>query len=804
MILQSLHLRFYKQYRYLDLEFREGLVCIVGRNGAGKSTLFNAIVYALFGKEDGAKEHIRTAHTPHSSPVEVSLNFFLDNNLYRVERLLKGKRSDAQALLYRNDSLIADGVTAVNEEIQKRLGLDSSGFRNTAFAAQKELDALSRTGGESRKKMIRQMLGLEKLDRIQILVRQDVRDIANQIKGQSEALLPPEEVEKIRQEIERMLQMAQEQDRAIASEQTEYDKMKALDVEIKCRFDAQSLRKDQHQKAIAEREALKSRLQTLSAEYARLQTTQSDLAKRKEAHLQNKPDYAALQKLREAITQQEDQLERFRLTRELASRIYEKKEAIAKQTELLTHLDAELETERDNNLLIAKIAQEIAELERRLEELGAQIRLNGEHIKIIAHRIAERKKRIDDLRKSGKNGSCPTCLRPLLEAYDQVMDDMLREIEHEKNVEIRDLDAERRELESIETQLKKDLTLLQKDREAAIIRRSKLQDQRKRREEESARSAELNLQLERLLAQLQSVGPGAETYDANLHRELKSRYEIAGKTIAAWEKEDESLKRDIPAIEKNLSNNEQSRRETETSIHRCNENIREIAFNPATFDAVNRERNEFAQKLSRQAEILSEARAKGESMRRDADKLRARLDDNQRMLNQIQEKIQERDALIHLENCIKQFKDETLARVGPAISAEAGALFQRITEGKYEGIHVDENFDFWIFDGGTPYPVSRFSGGETDLACFCLRIAVTKAVATLAGAEQHLGFLGFDEIFGSQDEIRRENILAALQLLKEQFRQIYVVTHIESVRDAFQHILEVRQEQTGSRALWSS
>ncbi len=52
MILNSLHLENYKQYRRLELVFREGLVGIVGKNGAGKSTIFEAILYCLFGRDE--------------------------------------------------------------------------------------------------------------------------------------------------------------------------------------------------------------------------------------------------------------------------------------------------------------------------------------------------------------------------------------------------------------------------------------------------------------------------------------------------------------------------------------------------------------------------------------------------------------------------------------------------------------------------------------------------------------------------------------------------------------------------------
>jgi len=115
---------------------------------------------------------------------------------------------------------------------------------------------------------------------------------------------------------------------------------------------------------------------------------------------------------------------------------------------------------------------------------------------------------------------------------------------------------------------------------------------------------------------------------------------------------------------------------------------------------------------------------------------------------------------------------------------------------------VNDSFEFSISDNGKMYPISRFSGGEIDLANFCLRIAVTRAIIELSGAGHRLEFLAFDEIFGSQDEDRRMEIMNALSLLKEQFPQIYIISHIESLRDYFPYLLEVQSSATGSTAVW--
>ena len=62
MILNTLRLSNYKQYSHLELAFREGLVGIIGKNGAGKSTIFEAILYCLFGRDEGNKAPVSYTH----------------------------------------------------------------------------------------------------------------------------------------------------------------------------------------------------------------------------------------------------------------------------------------------------------------------------------------------------------------------------------------------------------------------------------------------------------------------------------------------------------------------------------------------------------------------------------------------------------------------------------------------------------------------------------------------------------------------------------------------------------------------
>jgi exonuclease SbcC len=131
-------------------------------------------------------------------------------------------------------------------------------------------------------------------------------------------------------------------------------------------------------------------------------------------------------------------------------------------------------------------------------------------------------------------------------------------------------------------------------------------------------------------------------------------------------------------------------------------------------------------------------------------------------------------------------------RVRPQLEEHASSLFDQMTNGRYPKITLDEDYNIFIHDGTSAYPIRRFSGGEEDLANLCLRIAISQVVAERAGAETPT-FIVLDEIFGSQDVERRERILQASMRLQEIFHQIIIITHMEDIEDRLPNVLRVTE-----------
>jgi exonuclease SbcC len=166
------------------------------------------------------------------------------------------------------------------------------------------------------------------------------------------------------------------------------------------------------------------------------------------------------------------------------------------------------------------------------------------------------------------------------------------------------------------------------------------------------------------------------------------------------------------------------------------------------------------------------------------------LKNNLKQLEKVQLKQDDLNDYEMIKLNLAQFKTKINSKISPQISKIASDMYSTITKGKYQYIEVSDEFDFYIYDDGIKYPISRFSGGEIDLANLVLRIAISKTLSELNGTS-HIGFLAFDEIFGSQDENRRLQILEAFHTIKEQYRQIFLISHEMEIKEMFERVVEL-------------
>jgi len=108
-----------------------------------------------------------------------------------------------------------------------------------------------------------------------------------------------------------------------------------------------------------------------------------------------------------------------------------------------------------------------------------------------------------------------------------------------------------------------------------------------------------------------------------------------------------------------------------------------------------------------------------------------------------------------------------------------------------------ETLDICISDSAGEREYEMFSGGEAFRVNFAIRLALSRLLAQRAGAR--LQTLVIDEGFGSQDSDGRQRLIEAINYVRQDFKCILVITHLEELKDAFPSRIEVEKTPGGSR-----
>ena len=235
----------------------------------------------------------------------------------------------------------------------------------------------------------------------------------------------------------------------------------------------------------------------------------------------------------------------------------------------------------------------------------------------------------------------------------------------------------------------------------------------------------------------------------------------------------------------------------ETELLRVRKTVEELGFTDEAIPA--------AEERFRNSEKTHEtAREERYAAATRVDRLKTEIEKAAKKLTRADEVSREQEAL-HEEigrlkltrSKIKEYTDYLLQVVRDRIEEEAGRVLSEITDGRYGTVMLDDDFTVLVHDMGDDYPADRFSGGEQDDIAIALRVALSRFLAGVNRVHDAT-FLIFDEIFGSQDEERRGNLLRALRTQEAHFPQILLISHITEVQDEFSTTLMV--EMGGDQA----
>jgi exonuclease SbcC len=146
----------------------------------------------------------------------------------------------------------------------------------------------------------------------------------------------------------------------------------------------------------------------------------------------------------------------------------------------------------------------------------------------------------------------------------------------------------------------------------------------------------------------------------------------------------------------------------------------------------------------------------------------------------------------------------------PEIETQANEILDRLSDGSMSIAFLTEReykdkkredkkqtLDILISDASGAREYELFSGGEAFRIDFAIRLALSRVLAQRAGAR--LQTLVIDEGFGSQDAEGRQRLIEAINLVRQDFAKILVITHLDELKDAFPSRIEVQKTPGGSQ-----
>jgi exonuclease SbcC len=429
-------------------------------------------------------------------------------------------------------------------------------------------------------------------------------------------------------------------------------------------------------------------------------------------------------------------------------------------------------------------------LENRDKEINALDTKKENYSKILAQLEAEMQKansQVEKLTSLGKSSNCPTCTRPLLEEYDNVLNSLKNSIiaknkkliDENNNVIAKIIESKNRLLESRQTLLNEYQNI---SNQLAIKNREKkmLKEAKNELERVEKRGKANNEELEKL----KDI-----TYDETIHNSLieeeKTLKPLYEQNIAKEAKI--SKKETLISSQKSLI---EQKTQDENELKSLKEKNDSIEYDDTKYKIA----KDNLKNLQTQKETIQKELHKKEMEQKDIQNSiqnsTTKLSDDNKKRSSINEIELAKSDYEKIKVNLDIFKNSINSKIVPQISQYASTLYYTITNGKYERVEIDEEFDFYIYDDGMRHSIERFSGGEIDLANIVLRIAISKTLASLNGSNG-VEFLAFDEVFGSQDEMRRVALLEAFNTIKEQYRQIFLISHEVEIKEMFERVIEV-------------
>ena len=766
-MIRSLVLENFRRHAHTELRFDDAgqIILISGSNGAGKTSILEAIQFALYGESRHGKRNLDTLvrRGAELEGMQVEMVFDLGADSYRVQRRRDGKA--VTAVLSGNGIPLMEGPNAVTEAIIRLLGMDSSAFRLAVIAQQKEIDGLASLRPAERSAAIRRLLRLDALG----AAKEEAGRIFREERGLMTAIRPNASGQML------AVELADAEEEAIAAE----DERRKAQEEIVRIDEALSTNSDVDtawRLADAVREGAARRVEAETVEIARIA---DDLER-----ISVPVDPGSCRDV-DVISGEIGAVERQISEGEQADRVLAQRRMVEEELLRVTARVTEIGSVDTES---ARSAVSVAE--ESLSTALARVSATEDDLEAAKERFHQNKAEHADLERrisSAKElgAECATCGQLVDEAHrQQILNDLGAALESAAKTR----DEQHSEGKTLTTAREEARRNLEEARGFLVNARSVLEETERNITEIAEcqrRSATYLDQLERLVAvpvdlvslTARRVSLRDEMTSAREGESLRQRI-----AVAVARRDELSRTLDGAKLRLSVAEAEKSAAVVPAELENSFEQ-REVLRNRRVEEETN-ERS-WAEQAARAAGRVAAAQAAVQ--RRESEMAKAAKHENDAM-----------DAA-NAATLLGDASERLATRIRPMLEQAMSQLLEQMSDGRFEAVKLDDDYQVTVSDDGLFRPMSELSGGESDLVALAMRLALAQVVAERSGTGP--GFLILDECFASQDAARRASVLNALRGLRSQYRQIFLISHVENIEDAADVVVDVHVSEDRTETL---
>ena len=821
------------------------MACISGQNGAGKSSLLDAITWALFGQARKPGEAL--IHSA-SAAAEVIFTFEYEGNHYRIQRILpRGKTTTLEFQLLDGERwrpLTEKSVRATEERIRAILRLDYETFVNASFFLQGKADQFTQQRPGDHKRILASILGLDQWETYRERAatrRKELERALDTLDGRLDGIhqeLDEESARKTRlAELETQLK---DLETSRKTQEAALDQIKKMSARLEQERQLTQTLAEGLKRARRDIAALETRLAAKQAERDSQASLLERAAEIESAYSGWAAARAALENFESAAAQFHQREKRRQpfldeINREKAGLEQEQKSLRQQQT-LVSAQAAQLESLRNNieqgRQALEESAEKIGqrdEIRARLEAIRQrQAALQAENDSLRAQ-MTPLEKRIKNLESTAAE-NCPLCGQELsaehraatleqLSAEGKTLGDRWRANREESDAltaQLATLEAQAAPLKNAEaeqTRLTAQQSAAQQRLEAANQAAAAWQNGGAPRLQAvetllngDSFAAAARAEIEKINAELAVLGYDAAAHEAaRLHEQAGRASEADFRQLASaraaltpLEDELQSIHAQLATLTSELAEQEDAYTQATVRLAESERQTPDLHTSERAFFEIKERENALHQEVGmarQRVTVLTTLRAQKAALQAEREALALEIGRHKTL-----ERAFGKDGVpaLLIEQALPQIEEkanELLNRLS------GGAMSVRFaTQAEYKDKKRDdlkETLDIVISDPAGTRDYEMFSGGEAFRVNFAIRLALSEILARRTGAR--LQTLVIDEGFGSQDEQGVQRLIEAINAVRGDFAKILIITHLDDLKDAFSHRIEVEKSADGSR-----